>query len=118
MRAYLKLVGSLMAACAVCACVSSGLYAQGFGSVNGTVTDSSGAVVAGAKVTLTQAGTGISQDTTTSGGGTFVFPTLDPSVYNVVTTHAGFQAYKENDVQVRADAAVTVNVTLKPGNTS
>ena len=95
MRAFLKLISSLMAVCSVCICVPSSLYAQGFGSVNGTVTDSSGAVVAGAKVTLTQTGTGISQETTTGGGGTFVFPTLDPSVYNVVATHAGFQAYKE-----------------------
>jgi hypothetical protein len=118
MRAFLKLIGSLVAACAVCVCMPSGLFAQGFGSVNGTVTDSSGAVIAGAKVTLTQTGTGISQETTTGGGGTFVFPTLNPSVYNVVATHAGFQAYKENGVQVRADAAVTVDLTLKPGNTS
>ena len=118
MRAFLTLIGRLATVCAVGVCIPSGLFAQGFGTVNGTVTDPSGAVVAGAKVTLTQVGTGISQETITSDAGTYVFPTINPSVFNIVANHPGFQAYKENGVQVRADAAVTVNLTLKPGNTS
>jgi hypothetical protein len=114
----IKLIGSLMVIGALFTCLSPLATAQGNGSINGTVTDASGAVISGAVVTLTQTGTGISQKTTTSGEGTFVFPTLGPSVYNLVATHGGFEAYKENGVQVRADAAVTVNLTLKPGNTT
>jgi hypothetical protein len=114
MKALLKLIGGIAAGCAL----SSGLYGQGFGSINGTVTDSSGAVVANADVTATQAGTGISEKTTTGGSGNYVFPTLAPSTYNISVTHAGFELYTENAVQLRADAAVTVNITLKPGATS
>ena len=99
-------------------CVPGRLSAQGFGSINGTVTDASGAVVPGAEVTATQVATGISSKTTTSGGGTFVFPTLAPSVYNISSTRRGFEMYTENGVQLRADAAVTVNITLKPGKTT
>ncbi len=91
------------------------LSAQGLGSINGTVTDSSGAVVSGAEVTATQAATGISSKTTTGGEGTFVFPILAPSVYNISAKRAGFEGYTQNGVELRADAAVTVNIALKPG---
>jgi hypothetical protein len=94
------------------------MFAQGFGSINGTVTDSSGAVIAGAEVTAVQAATGISSKTTTGSQGNFVFPILAPTVYNVTATAPGFQAYTEKGVQLRADNAVTVNVTLRPGKTS
>ena len=115
MRALVKLLGSLAVVCAVCICAPGGLLAQGLGSINGTVTDSTGAVVAGAEVTATQAATGISAKTTTSSEGTFVFPILSPSVYNISATRAGFERYTQNGVELRADAAVTVNISLKTG---
>jgi len=118
MRALLKQIGSLSTVIAFCVCFTSGLSAQGFGSINGTVTDTSGAVVPGVAVTATQAGTGLAMTTTSGSEGNFVFPTVAPSVYNVTATHQGFQTFKNNGVQVRADAAVTVNITLKPGNTT
>ena len=46
---------------------------------------------------------------------TTYFPILAPSVYNITVSRAGFELYTEKDVQLRADAAVTVNITLKPG---
>jgi hypothetical protein len=109
------MMGCLAVVCAVCICAPGGLLAQGLGSINGTVTDSSGAVVAGADVTATQAATGISTKTTTGREGTFVFPILSPSVYNISATRSGFEAYTQNGVELRADAAVTVNISLKPG---
>jgi hypothetical protein len=115
MRTLVKLLGGFAVLCAVCICAPGGLRAQGLGSINGTVTDSSGAVVAGAEVTATQAATGISTKTTTGREGTFVFPILSPSVYNISATGSGFEVYTQNGVELRADAAVTVNITLKPG---
>src|SRR5580700_10439855 len=114
----LKLIGCFAAALAMCVWVPGRSSAQGFGTINGTVTDASGAVVGGAEVTATQAATGITSKTTTSGEGTYVFPTMPPSTYNVTAKRTGFEAYTENGVQLRADGAVTVNITLKPGNTS
>ena len=115
MRALVRLLGSLAVIAMVCICAPCGLRAQGFGSINGTVTDATGAVVGGADVTATQVATGISQKTTTGGEGTYVFPDLAPSAYNISVSHAGFELYTEKNVQLRADAAVTVNITLKPG---
>jgi outer membrane receptor protein involved in Fe transport len=88
---------------------------QGLATVNGTVTDTTGAVVAGAQVTLTQTSTGISQKTVTNGDGTYVFASVAPSVYTILIEHAGFQEFRETAIQVRADAAVTTNASLKTG---
>jgi Carboxypeptidase regulatory-like domain len=92
--------------------------AQGYGAISGTVSDPAGAVVPGAAVTATQAGTGQVLSTTTNGEGTFVFPSLAPSVYNLAVSHAEFETYSEQSLQVRADAALTANVTLQAGSTS
>jgi hypothetical protein len=118
MRTFLKLIGGLAAIAALCLMAPPELHAQGYGSINGTVIDSSGAVVPGALVTATQAGTGLQVRTTAGGEGTYVIPTLTPSVYNISASHPGFETYTENGLQVRADAAVTVNITLKAGATS
>ena len=113
-----KLIGCFVAVFALIVCIPGRLSAQGFGSINGTVTDSSGAVVPGAEVTATQAATGISSTTVTGAQGSFVFPILAPSVYNITAKRQGFESSTQKGVQLRADAAVTVNITLKPGTTT
>src|SRR5262249_17793946 len=60
------------------------------GSLAGTVTDSTGAVVAGASVTVASSATGISRSGTTSGEGNYRFDSLPPGVYTVKATKAGF----------------------------
>jgi hypothetical protein len=118
MNTFLKVIGSLLVVWVALICVSNGAWAQGFGSIRGTVTDPTGAVVSGATVTATQAGTGLAMKTSTSGEGIYVFPTLAPSIYNISASHTGFATYTQQGVEVRADAAVTENITLKPGKTS
>lgn len=97
-------------------CLASGAMAQGNGSIHGTVSDTSGAVVPGATVIATQASTGLEFKTTSGAEGAYTFPTLGPSTYNLSIKQAGFQTYSEKGVQLRADAAVTVNIVLKPGS--
>ena len=118
MKSFLKMTGSLLAVWAALICVPNEAWAQGYGSIRGTVTDSTGAVVSGATVTATQVGTGLAMKTTTSGDGIYVFPMLAPSIYNISAIHAGFATYTEKGVEVRADAAVTTNITLKTGATT
>ena len=65
----------------VCACAS---FAQrDLSTLVGTVTDPSGAVIAGAKVTITETGTGQVYNLVTSGSGDFIRPALKPSTYSV-----------------------------------
>lgn len=91
--------------------------AQGYGSISGTVTDSTGAAVPGAQVTATQESTNTKQTTTTNGDGTFVFPSLAPSAYDIDVKRDGFAPFSEKGLQLRADAALTSNVSLKIGTT-
>ncbi len=58
-------------------------------AILGTVTDPSGAVVAGAKVTLLQVQTGIKRQDVTSSSGDYVFPLLDPGEYAVTVEAKG-----------------------------
>ncbi|WP_263352691.1 TonB-dependent receptor domain-containing protein [Acidicapsa acidisoli] len=89
------------------------LLAQTFrGSINGTVTDSSGAVVPGAKVTATDVSTAAGRDTVTSGAGEFLFSDLPLSTYTVKVEAAGFQTTEVTGVQVLAGKIYTLPVKL------
>ena len=61
------------------------------GQIMGTVKDASGAVMAGAKVTLTNQGTNLTRETTTSETGDYVFPLLPVGVYSVSALSCGVQ---------------------------
>ncbi len=92
--------------------------AQGYGSISGVISDPSGAAVAGAKVTATQAATGTATVTTTGGDGTYVFPSLRPAQYNISASMSGFSTYVQNGLVLQADGALNVNIALKVGQTS
>ena len=67
------------------------------GSLVGTIRDSSGAVVSGASVSVTNTATGIIEKVTTSGDGNYEFPSLRTGVYTVAATATGFaQAVAQN----------------------
>jgi hypothetical protein len=68
------------------------IWAQATGAIVGTVTDPSGAVIPGAKVTATRVETGVSQSTVTGGAGTFTIPNLVVGTYNVTAEGGGFKA--------------------------
>ncbi len=89
--------------------------AQGNGSITGVVTDPTGAVVQGAKVTATRVGTGDVFTTTTSKEGIFVFPSLRPARYDLAATAAGFSVSSQTGIVLQADAALTINVALGLG---
>ena len=61
------------------------------GTIYGTVTDATGAVVSGAKVTVTNVRKGTSQTTTSSSSGEYTFPALEPGEYTASSQTAGFQ---------------------------
>lgn len=118
MNNLLRRLGWIVLVGAALVCAPHTALAQGNGRVSGTVTDTSGAVVPGASVTATQTSTGLVLSTVTSGEGTFVFPSLVPSVYDVSVSSKGFQNYTERGLQLRADDALTVNVSLQAGSTT
>ncbi len=88
------------------------------GEINGSVTDSSGAVVAGATVTLTNPGTGLRRVQTTNSEGLYGFAALQPGSYNMRAEMTGFQAQVRNDVILQVGQAAKIDFPLSVGNVS
>src|SRR5580700_6154507 len=92
------------------------LSAQTFrGTILGTVTDPSGAVVSGAKVSAKNTGTGHERATETSGDGSYSIPELPIGTYNVTVTQSGFQTFVANGVVVDVATERRVDASLKTG---
>jgi hypothetical protein len=88
-------------------------YAQTFrGAINGTVTDPSGAVVAGASVKATNIGTGIVLSTVSTSGGAFTFQDIPLGTYKVSVEAPGFSGYTVDKVQVVAGTIYTLPIKL------
>jgi len=91
-------------------------YSQlNLGSIAGTVTDASGAVIAGAKVTVTDVQRGVSRTLTTDAAGNYSAPSLTPGDYAVTVTYTGFQTMNRTGVTVGVGQPVRIDVSMKPG---
>jgi hypothetical protein len=86
------------------------------GGISGTVTDSNGAVVPNATVTITNEGTGRSIVLTTSSGGAYVANLLDPALYSVVVEAPNFKKALIQRVKVDTASVATINVAIEAGN--
>lgn len=81
-------------------------------SINGTVTDPSGAVVPGAKVTVVNEATNATRDTQTANTGTYNISSLAPGTYDVVIEKSGLKTIKFAAVALTVDQALTLDVKL------
>jgi len=101
------------------ACSSLGLaQSTDTGTVVGLVTDSTGAVVAAATVTLRDTSTGSSRNTTTNDAGRYVIVNVAPGTYDVTFTKQGFAETKATGTSVRVAVTTTVNVSLQVGTST
>ena len=95
------------------------LSAQTFrGTILGTVTDASGAVIAGAKVTVKNTGTGLERATQTSGDGSYSIPELPIGTYTVTVTQTGFQTFIATGVAVDVATERRVDASMRAGEVS
>src|SRR5437773_1944802 len=106
---------------AFCLCI--GLCAPGFaqinrGTIKGTVTDQSGAVVAGASVTATHVATGVDSKATTENNGSFTIPFLPPGVYRVTVEQPGFKKAVFENITLPVGDTIRQDVTLAVGEVS
>jgi hypothetical protein len=88
------------------------------GSITGRVTDSKGAALAGATVTITSDATKVRNSTKTSGAGEFNVLNLNPGTYTVTFNNAGFKELVTDNVIVSATATVQVDGALQVGGTT
>ena len=85
------------------------------GSILGTVTDSSGAVLPKVKVTVTNVETGVAYHTVTSSSGDYDAPSLNPGTYSVMAEAPGFERSKSNSFTLQVDQKVRIDIPMKPG---
>ncbi len=95
----------------------SSLSAQGItGTITGTVTDPTGAVIAGATVTVRQTETNALKTITTSEAGTYTVTQLQPGHYSVKVEKAGFKSNTQNAITLVIDQTAVINSQLTVGS--
>jgi len=95
---------------------AAALFGQGnTGSIVGTLTDPSSAVVAGAKVTVTNTGTGVKTESTSDSQGSYVFNFLSPGTYRFETEVAGFKKFSRSGVVLETGRQLRIDAALETG---
>ena len=84
-------------------------------SLVGTITDSSGAVVPNARITITETRTGVSRTTAANESGNYTFSDLPPGTYTVTAEQTGFKRASRPGVDVVVNTTGRVDLTLEPG---
>jgi hypothetical protein len=111
-----KRVRNVLSVCILLLCAGSVAFAQaGRGTISGLVSDPSGAIVSGAQVVLRNPATGVTQRTLTTSAGLYTFISLNPGVYQVTASQAGFKSVAQEKITVNVDQVTEVNITLQVG---
>src|ERR1019366_8703289 len=87
-----------------------------YASLNGTVTDPSGAVVQGARVAAVSSATGFRRETTTSPAGTYQISGLAVGTYTITISRDGFKAAEFKDVELAVGQPRTIDASLQVGS--
>ncbi len=117
--AFSRAPKALPAFAVIAALFSPHLFSQAVsGNLIGTITDPSGAAVAGADVKITNAGTGFSTQTTSNESGNYTVPDLAPGTYSITVTKSGFRSFTQQNATVNVSQSSKVDVTLTVGETS
>ena len=83
------------------------------GGISGTVVDPSGAVVAGASVSIEHNATGLQRSMLTTSAGAFTFSELSTGTYTVTVSNSGFQTQKNADVEVQVGSIISLPIMLR-----
>jgi hypothetical protein len=94
------------------------VLAQTFGDITGHVTDSTGAVITSAIITITNVDTNGTRSASTTDAGIYSFPSLPPGTYNIKVEKQGFKTAASNQVQVQVQQTVRMDFTLSVGQVS
>jgi Carboxypeptidase regulatory-like domain len=105
-------LGLIVAACLLPAVVAAQAVT---GTILGLITDSTGAVMPGATVTLTNTGTGLLRVVTTDNNGEFTAPSLPTGTYSVKAELSGFKTVTRPDIPLGVDQRVRIDVKLEIG---
>ncbi|HEV2136657.1 MAG TPA: carboxypeptidase-like regulatory domain-containing protein [Terracidiphilus sp.] len=90
----------------------------GTGSIQGTVSDSSGAVIPNAAVTLTNEATHVQHKSQTNGSGLYIFPGVHVGTYDLSASATGFKTYVQKGIVLEVGSSIAVNPSLSVGTQS
>jgi hypothetical protein len=89
-----------------------------YGTVVGNVTDQTGAVVPGAKITMVQEDTRDTRSAVTNGEGRYTISTVPTGIYDATATQPGFKIYENKGVRVALNTEIRVDIQLSVGQTN
>src|SRR5579864_70328 len=113
-----RIVSVLLTGLTVLALVGGAFAQSSRGTLTGTVTDSSGAVISNANVKITQQGTNVVRETTTNSVGFFRIDAVDLGTYVVAVSAPGFATEDKKDVEISASHTTDLDFALKVGTTN
>ena len=105
----------IAAFCGIFSLVSSCPAAEVTATLSGTVTDTSGALVSGAKVTLTNTATNVSKTARTDSSGAYLFNLVPIGNYRVAAEQSGFKSYVREGVALNVNQNAKLDMVLSPG---
>jgi hypothetical protein len=109
---------ALLLAILLCFALQTGFSQAVYGNISGTVSDTSGARVPGATVTVTDVNKGTKETTTTNATGAFLVTHLIPGTYRVRVEAPNFKAFEAKEVRVFADQTADLNPALAAGGST
>lgn len=100
-------------------CFSLAIHAQNAGnaSVQGTITDATGAVIPNATVTITDNATHVKHTATSESSGLYTFPNIPIGTYTLTVSESGFQAYEQTHIVLEVGSSISINVKMTVGST-
>lgn len=93
-------------------CATGLAQISGRGTIQGSVSDPTGAVIPNAQVVVVQVQTNLEHSQKTTGAGFYVFGGLEPGQYSVMVTATGFQPYTQKNISLDALQVFGVNVKM------
>jgi len=105
---FLALTSFLLLCSSIC-------FGQTFGTITGEVKDASGAIVAGASITVTDKATNATRAENTNTDGIYSFPSLPPGTYDLSVKMAGFKTELQSNIDLQVQQTVRADFALQPG---
>ncbi len=113
---YFRFLGAILAA--IVLCISSAWAQSSEGRILGTIRDSSGAVVAGAKVSVLNTETSFVRTLVTNSDGDYAAPSLEPGLYKVSAEASGFKTTTSDVFRLEVSREARIDIQLTPGTVS
>src|SRR5882762_2493882 len=88
------------------------------GLITGVISDSTGAILPDAQISVTNVGTGLTRTTTSNASGDYILPQLPPGVYKLNVSKDGFASVSHDNIQLQVNQSITLGFQLGAGATS